>query len=140
MDLLQSMPASTAAEVTLQLLLQSSHKWVFKVPAVLQPRLINTGLMRGQEQEPDLAGIAEDDIGAAAELEALKQAEVSPDEALEEEYDEEEVRLSDPRPNQIALLISAYPETLLGVPLPDNTCRQHEICRDLSTNVCRTLV
>jgi hypothetical protein len=92
-DLLQSMPAGTATEVTLQLLLQDSHKWVYNPPRTSRPRPTSTSLMPSHADldKPDVAGIAEDNVsGGAAEL--AQHADISADETLEEEYDEEEVR------------------------------------------------
>ena len=83
------MPAGTAAEVTLQLLLQNSHKWVYNPPKLSRPRPTSTSLMprHADLEKPDVAGITEDNVcGGAAELEQHA------DKALEEEYDEEEVR------------------------------------------------
>ena len=88
-ELLQSMPGSTAAEVTLQLLLQSSHKWVYKGPVRAQPRPTSTALLLQHETAAGLEGIAEDDVSGAAEV--LGPPDSFPDEVLDEEYDEEEV-------------------------------------------------
>lgn len=84
------MPGSTAAEVTLQLLLQSSHKWVYKAPVQAQPRLTSTALLLQHEAAAGLDGIAEDDASGAAEM--LGPPDSILDEVLGEEYDEEEVR------------------------------------------------
>ena len=89
-DLLQAMPASTAAEVTLQLLLQNSHKWVYKAPIRAQPRPTSTALLAQHEAATALEGIAEDDVSGAAE--SMDQGDIYPDEGLDDEaVDEEEV-------------------------------------------------
>ena len=92
-DLLQSMPAGTAAEVTLQLLLQNSHKWVYKPPRISRPRPTSTSLMPSHADldKPNVAGVAEDNVGGGA-AELAQHADISADEALEEECDEEEAR------------------------------------------------
>lgn len=89
-ELLQAVPGSTAAEVTLQLLLQSSHKWVYKAPVRAQPRPTNTALLLEHEAAAGLEGIAEDDVSGAADM--LEPPDSIPDEMQDEEYDEEEVQ------------------------------------------------
>lgn len=88
------MPASTAAEATLQLLLQSSHKWVYKAPVRAQPRPTSTALLLEHEAAAGLEGIAEDDVSGAAEV--VEPPDNIPDETLDEDFDEEEVNRPDP--------------------------------------------
>ena len=92
------MPGSTATEVTLQLLLQGAHRWVYRAPARARPRPTNTALLLQPEAAASLEGIAEgiaeDDGSRAPEM--LELSGSIAEETLEEEYDEEEVQESSP--------------------------------------------
>ena len=90
------MPGSTASEVTLQLLMQNSHKWVYKGPIRAQPRPTSTALLLQHEAAAGLEGLTEDGISGAAKM--LEQADSVLDEILDEEYDEEEVQCRPPSP------------------------------------------
>jgi len=85
-DLLQSMPASTAAEVILQLLLQSSHKWWYKALPRPQPRSSTTNMTTHDYVESGLEIDAEDDATTIIERPEDGLGDIS-----DEEYDEEEV-------------------------------------------------
>lgn len=85
-DLLQSMPASTAAEVILQLLLQSSHKWWYKALPRPQPRSSTTYVTTHDYVESGLEIDAEDDATTITERPEDGLGDIS-----DEEYDEEEV-------------------------------------------------
>ena len=85
-DLLQSMPASTAAEVILQLLLQSSHKWWYKALSRPQPRSSTTYITTHGYVESGLEIDAEDDATTITERPEDGLGDIS-----DEEYDEEEV-------------------------------------------------
>ena len=89
------MPGSTATEVTLQLLLQSAHRWVYKEPVRAHPRPTNTALLLQPEVAAGLEGIAEDDGSRAADVLEEPSGSIS-DEVLAEEYDEEEVQGTPP--------------------------------------------
>lgn len=84
------MPPGAAAEVTLQLMLQESHKWVYTPPKVPGPRPTSSNLMpkHADLHKPDMVGIVEDNVSEVA-AELAQQADNSSDEALEEEYTEE---------------------------------------------------
>ena len=88
------MQASTAAEVTVQLLLHGSHKWVYRPPQLLHPRPTNTMLLPVSERQPAAIDPADgENLEVGTELgEAL---ETTLDDILEEEMDAEEARASD---------------------------------------------
>ena len=85
-DLLQSMPASIAAEVTLQLLIQSSHKWWYKALNRPQPRPSATSIMTQNNVESGLEINVGDDATNTTE-----RPEDDLGDTLDEEFDEEEV-------------------------------------------------
>ena len=93
-DLLSSMQASTAAEVTVQLLLHGSHKWVYRPSQPLHPRPTNTMLLHVNERQSAAADPADGD-SAEAPAEPREALEVSLDNILEEDIDAEEARASD---------------------------------------------
>ena len=92
-DLLGSMQAHTAAEVTVQLLLHGSHKWVYRPFQPLHPRPTNTMLLHADDRQPAPADAA-DGGSVEAPAEPGEALETSLDDILEEEVDAEEARAS----------------------------------------------
>ena len=82
------MQAHTAAEVTVQLMLHGSHKWVYRPSQPLQPRPTNTMLLHTDDRQPALA----DGEGVEVTAEPGEALETSLDDILEEEVDAEEAR------------------------------------------------
>ena len=83
------MQAHTAAEVTVQLLLHGSHKWVYRPSQPLHPRPTNTMLLHADDRPP---ADAADGDRVEAPAEPADALETSLDDILEEEVDAEEAR------------------------------------------------
>ena len=88
------MQAHTAAEVTVQLLLHGSHKWLYRPSQPLHPRPTNTMLLHADDREPAPADAADGD-SVEAPAEPGEALETSLDDILEEEVDAEEARDND---------------------------------------------
>ena len=88
------MQASTAAEVTVQLLLHGSHKWIYRPNQPPRPRPTNTVLLQANERQPAAADRG-DGHSIEAPAEPREAHETSLDDILEEEVDAEEARASD---------------------------------------------
>ena len=82
------MQAHTAAEVTVQLLLHGSHKWVYRPSQPLHPRPTNTMLLHADDRQPAPA----DGDSAEATPQPGEVLETSLDDILEEVVDAEEAR------------------------------------------------
>ena len=88
------MQAHTAAEVTVQLLLHGSHKWVYRPSQPLHPRPTNTTLLHTDDRQP-ASGDAADGDSVEAPAEPGEALDTSLDDILEEEVDAEEARAFD---------------------------------------------